>query len=436
MPTKLIRSWPPAGYCNVRLGFWLPVGGLPVGSRGVIFLHMAVKRVKEENYSAGDPMGLGTLDSFGVYVEADKSAGQQMKKLKVAVIPGDGIGPEITNAAVAVMEAAAKKFGLGLAFDSAPAAAAAVDMGLPPLPDNTLKLCTESDAILCGPFGDPRWDNAPPADRPERAKLILRKTFDLYANLRPVKPVPALIDASPLKRELIEGVDILIVRELVGGLYFAEPRGYFEDAKGKYGVNTMKYHAWEVDRIGKVAFEAAKLRRKRVHSADKANALEVMQLWRETMQKLHDASYTDVELKHIFIDNCCMQIVSSPKDFDVIVAGNMFGDILSDIGAQITGSLGMLPSASLGKGTPLFEPVHGSAPDIAGKGKANPLAMILTVGMLFTHAAKRPDIGAAIDNAVAKALDKGLRTADIDRGKGFKRVGTKEMGEAVLKELQ
>ena len=398
---------------------------------------MALKRLKEETYSAGDPMGLGEMGDFGVYAEAtDQSAEHRMKDLKVAVIPGDGIGPEITDAAVAVMQAAAAKFGLGLAHDSAPAAAAAVDQGLPPLPDHTLKLCQESDAILCGPFGDPRWDNAPPAERPERAKLTLRKTFDLYANLRPVKPVPALIDSSPLKRELIDGTDILIVRELTGGLYFSEPRGYFEDEKGRYGVNTMNYHAWEVDRIGKVAFEAARLRRKRVHSADKANALEVMQLWRETIQKLHDSDYTDIELKHIFIDNCCMQLVSSPKDFDVVVAGNMFGDILSDIGAQLTGSLGMLPSASLGEGVPLFEPVHGSAPDITGTGKANPLAMILTVGMLFTHAAKRPEIGEAIDNAVAKALEEGYRTADINRGNGFKLVNCKEMGEAVLKHLQ
>jgi 3-isopropylmalate dehydrogenase len=398
------------------------------------FLGMALKRTREETYSAGDPMGLAGQEGFGVYMP-QKSAERQMQKLKVAVIPGDGIGPEITDSAVAIMQAAAKKFDIALSFESALAAAAAVDKGLPPLPDATLKLCQQSDAILCGPFGDPRWDNAPPADRPERAKLILRKTFDLYANLRPVKPVPALVDASPLKRDLIDGVDILIVRELVGGLYFAEPRGYFEDARGKYGVNTMKYHAWEVERIGKVAFEAAKQRRKRVHSADKANALEVMQLWRETMQKCRDGAYKDIDLKHIFIDNCCMQLVSSPKDFDVIVAGNMFGDILSDIGAQITGSLGMLPSASLGTGVPLFEPVHGSAPDIAGKGKANPLAMILTVGMLFTHAARRPDVGTAIDNAVAKALEKGLRTADIDREGKFKRVGTREMGEAVLAAL-
>ena len=398
---------------------------------------MALKRVKEESYSAGDPMGLGELGGFGVYAEdAQPSAEHRMKDLKVAVIPGDGIGPEITEAAVAVMEAAAKKFGLGLSHDSSPAAAAAVDLGLPPLPDQTLKLCQEADAILCGPFGDPRWDNAPPSERPERAKLTLRKTFDLYANLRPVKPVPALIESSPLKRDLIEGADILIVRELTGGLYFSEPRGYFEDEHGRFGTNTMKYHAWEVERIGKVAMEAAQLRKKRVHSADKANALEVMQLWRETMQKLHDSEYADVDLKHIFIDNCCMQLVNRPKEFDVIVAGNMFGDILSDIGAQLTGSLGMLPSASLGKGVPLFEPVHGSAPDITGTGNANPLAMILTVGMLFTHAAKRPDIGEAIDNAVAKALEQGLRTPDINRGDGFKVVGCKEMGAAVLAALE
>ena len=359
-----------------------------------------------------------------------------MSEFKVAVIPGDGIGPEITDGAVAVMKAAAAKFKLPLTYDSAPAAAAAVDQGLPPLPDHTLKLCQQSHAILCGPFGDPRWDNAPPAERPERAKLILRKTFDLFANLRPVKPVPALLDASPLRPELIEGVDFLIIRELVGGLYFAEPRGYGEDAKGRFGINTLRYHAWEVERIGKIAFEMARLRRRKVMSADKANALESMQLWRETMQKLHDQHFADIELKHIFVDNCAMQIVANPRQFDVIVAENMFGDILSDLGAELTGSLGMLPSASLGTGVPLFEPVHGSAPDIAGKGKANPLAMILTAGMMFTYGARRPDIGKAVDDAVEAALKKGYRTADIARKlPGEKLVSTKEMAEAVLASL-
>ncbi|MHC4841827.1 MAG: 3-isopropylmalate dehydrogenase [Planctomycetota bacterium] len=360
-----------------------------------------------------------------------------MSTFKVGVIPGDGIGPEITDAAVEVMKAAAKKFDLEVSYDSKPAAAAAVDLGLDPLPADTLTMCQNSDAILCGPFGDPRWDNAPPSERPERAKLTLRKTFDLYANLRPVKPVPALMDASPLKPELISGTDILIVRELTGGLYFSEPRGYKEDEQGRYGVNTLKYHTWEVERIGHVAFEAARLRGSKVTSSDKANALESMQLWRETMQNLRDTTYEDVELNHVFVDNCAMQLVSNPKQFDVLVAGNMFGDILSDVGAQLTGSLGMLPSASLGKGTPMFEPVHGSAPDIVGSGSANPLAMILTVGMMFTHGAKRPEIGEAIDNAVASALEQGLRTPDIARGNdGEKSVGTKEMGEAVLKALE
>ena len=405
---------------------------------------MAMRRTVDKTVAAGFDPDAG---DFGVYpagnkppAGAEQSSGQQseqnMKEFKVAVIPGDGIGPEIIESAVAVTRQAASKFDIKLVDASVPAAAQAVDQGLPPLPDHTLKLCRESHAILCGPFGDPRWDNAPPSERPERAKLQLRKIFDLFANLRPVKPVPALLESSPLRRQLIEGVDILIVRELTGGLYFGEPRGYFSDDKGRYGVNTMKYHAWEVERIGKVAFEAALLRRKRVHSADKANALEVMQLWRETMSKVHTEQYKQVELKHIFIDNCCMQLVSEPLQFDVIVAGNMFGDILSDIGAEITGSLGMLPSASLGAGTPLFEPVHGSAPDIAGQNKANPLAMILTASMMFTHAAKRPDIGNAIDAAVARALDKGFRTRDIATGaSGEKLVGTREMGEAVLKEL-
>lgn len=359
-----------------------------------------------------------------------------MSTLKVAVIEGDGIGPEITKSAVQVMQAAAKKFDITLEHDSAPAAAQAVDQGFEPLPDHTLKLCEESDAILCGPFGDPRWDNAPPKERPERAKLILRKHFELFANLRPVKPVPALLHASPLKPELIDGVDILIVRELTGGLYFSEPKGYDVDERGRYGVNTMRYHVAEVERIGKIAFDAAMLRDKRVTSADKANALESMQLWRETMTALHDRDYPEIELRHVFVDNCAMQIVANPKQFDVIVAGNMFGDILSDIGAQLTGSLGMLPSASLGNGVPLFEPVHGSAPDLIGSGNANPLALILTVGMLFTHAAKRPDVGAAIDQAVAKVLGDGLRTPDIFSGVDSEtKVGTEAIGNAVVEAL-
>ncbi|MCC6573096.1 MAG: 3-isopropylmalate dehydrogenase [Planctomycetes bacterium] len=355
---------------------------------------------------------------------------------KIAVLPGDGIGPEITAGAVAVMAAAAKKFKFGISHESALAAASAVDKGLPPLPDPTFKLCKESNAILCGPFGDPRWDNAPPKDRPERAKLILRKEFDLFANLRPVQPIKALIDASPLKRELIEGVDILVVRELTGGLYFAEPRGYAEDAKGKYAFNTLRYHVWEIERVAKAAFEAARLRGKRVCSADKANALESMQLWRETVQRIRDTQYTDITLTHMYVDNCAMQLVAKPRQFDVLLAENLFGDVLSDIGAELTGSLGMLPSASLGTGTPLFEPVHGSAPDISGKDKANPCAMILSAALMFTHAAKRPDIGKCIEDAVSKTLAQGYRTGDIARGStGEKLVGCRAMSDAILAAL-
>jgi len=413
---------------------------LPPGLTKLLLRAMSVRRTREDALAGADPLRDDGAGDFGVWHDNKKAqqraAENRMTELKVAVIPGDGIGPEITEVAVQVMREVARMFEITLTDASAPAAAAAVDQGLPPLPDETYELCKNSHAILCGPFGDPRWDNAPPSERPERAKLMLRKGFELYANLRPVKPVPALVESSPLKRELIDGTDILIVRELVGGLYFSEPRGYFEDDKGRYGVNTMKYHAWEVERIGRVAFEAAKLRRGVVHSADKANALESMQLWRETMQALHDSDYADMKLSHVFIDNCCMQLVANPGQFDVIVAGNMFGDILSDIGAQLTGSLGMLPSASLGTGVPLFEPVHGSAPDIVGTGKANPLAMILTAGMLFTHAANNPEAGQAIDNAVAKALDQGFRTADIARGhQGEQVVGTRAMGDAVLAAL-
>ena len=357
-------------------------------------------------------------------------------EFKIAVIPGDGIGPEVCEQAIAVVEAAATRHDFVISHASAPAAAAAVDQGLPPLPAETMQLCAESAAILCGPFGDPRWDNAPPEERPERAKLLLRKNFELFANLRPVKPVSALLDASPLKRELVEGVDILIVRELVGGLYFSQPKGYDNDERGRFGINTLRYHEWEVERIGRIAFEAAAQRRNKVVSADKANALESMQLWRETIQRLHDKDYPEIELRHIFVDNCAMQVIANPRQFDVIVAGNLFGDILSDLGAELTGSLGMLPSASLGDGVPLFEPVHGSAPDISGKDKANPLAMILTAAMLFTHAAKRTDIAATIEDAVAAVLAEGYRTSDIARGgKDEKLVGTREMGEAVLKAI-
>jgi 3-isopropylmalate dehydrogenase len=358
------------------------------------------------------------------------------KLLKIAVLGGDGIGPEVTEEAVKVLAAAADCYGFSLEYERAIVGAAAVSAGKHCLPDETLKLCKDSDAILFGAVGDPRYGDLPPDQLPERALLYLRKGLDLYANLRPVKPFPALSHASSLKAEVLAGVDILIVRELVSGIYFGQPRGYGKDDKGRFGFNTMWYHETEVRRIGKVAFDSAKRRKGRVLSCDKANALEVMQLWRETMTAL-GKEYPGVELKHQYVDNCAMQLVQNPGQFDVIVAGNLFGDIISDIGAQVTGSLGMLPSASIGDRWGLYEPVHGSAPDIAGKGIANPLAAILTAAMLLEHAKGWTDAARAIDAAVGAVLDKGLRTPDIARGTPNAVVrSTQQMGDAVVADLR
>ena len=295
--------------------------------------------------------------------------------LKIAVLGGDGIGPEVTAEALKVLEATGKRFGFDVESESALVGASAVKQDKKPLPDETLSLCLASDAILFGAVGDPAFGDLPPDQLPERALLYLRKGLDLFANLRPVKPVPALSHASSIKPEVLDGTDILVVRELVSGIYFGEPRGYESDDKGRFAFNTMRYHEDEVTRIAKVGFDAAMKRNKRLCSADKANALEAMQLWRETVVEV-GKDYPDVELNHMYVDNCSMQLVQDPCQFDVLLAGNMFGDILSDIGAQLTGSLGMLPSASIGGKVGLFEPIHGSAPDITGQGTANPLAAI------------------------------------------------------------
>ena len=359
------------------------------------------------------------------------------KTYKIAVLGGDGVGPEVTEQALGVLKAAGKRFGFGIESESALVGAAAVKADKQPLPDETLNLCLESDAILFGAVGDPAFGDLPPDQLPERALLYLRKGLDLFANLRPVRPVPALLDASSIKREILEGADILVVRELVSGIYFGEPRGYDKDDKGRFAFNTMRYHETEVQRVARIAFDAAKKRGGRLCSADKANALEVMQLWRETVAKLGKDEYADVELTHMYVDNCAMQIVQNPKQFDVLLAGNMFGDILSDIGAQITGSLGMLPSASIGGKVGLYEPVHGSAPDIAGQGIANPLAAILSAAMLLTYSLGELDAARAIETAVDRVLADGYRTKDIAKfgGDKVKVVSTAEMGEAVAKAL-
>jgi len=361
------------------------------------------------------------------------------RTLNLAVLGGDGIGPEVTEAAYSVLEAVGAKFGFDVTGERALVAASAVLAGLPPLPDATLKLCKDADAILFGAAGDPRFGDLPPDQLPERALLHIRKGLDLFANLRPVKPIPALFGSSSLKPEKLKGVDILIVRELVSGLYFGKPRGYGTDENGRFGFNTMWYHETEVRRISEVAFRAAKQRRGLVTSCDKANALEVMQLWRETITAYGKANHPDVKLNHLYVDNCAMQLVQEPAQFDVIVAGNLFGDIISDIGAQLTGSLGMLPSASIGTKHGLYEPVHGSAPDIAGKGVANPLAAILSAAMLLEHAKGWVTEARAIENAVDATLAAGYRTPDLARGMTpgtFKAVGTNGMRDAVIAALR
>jgi 3-isopropylmalate dehydrogenase len=355
-------------------------------------------------------------------------------KKKVLVLPGDGIGPEVVSQAVDVMEAAAFAAGIDLSLSEGLLGGRAIDETGSPMPAATLAEARKSDAVLLGAVGGQRWDSLPMSQRPERGLLALRAGLELFANLRPALLFAPLADASSLKRELVEDLDILIVRELTGGIYFGEPRGVETRDNIRRGFNTDVYDETEIARIGRVAFDLARKRGRRVCSVDKANVLEVTQLWREVMTEIA-AEYPDVELSHMYVDNCGMQLVRRPKQFDVLVTGNMFGDILSDVAAMLTGSLGMLPSASLGAdGRGLYEPVHGSAPDIAGQGIANPLATILSVGMMFRYTFGAIEVAARIDRAVQRVLEQGLRTRDIlpEASSGLACVGTVEMGQAVL----
>jgi len=355
--------------------------------------------------------------------------------MKILMLPGDGIGPEVTREALGVMQAADRRFGLGLSFSEALIGGAAIDAHGVPLPEMTLSAARGADAILLGAVGGPRWDGIERSLRPERGLLGIRAALGLFANLRPAILYPQLAAASALKPEVVAGLDILIVRELTGGIYFGEPRGIRVRADGeREGFNTDIYSESEIRRIGRVAFEAARKRGCRLCSVDKANVLEVTVLWREVMEELAP-SYPDVELSHMYVDNAAMQLVRAPRQFDVVVTGNLFGDILSDAAAMLTGSIGMLPSASLdeqGKG--LYEPVHGSAPDIAGQGKANPLAAILSAAMLLRYSAGMGEAATAIELAVGQVLDAGLRTADIHTA-GMQLVDTTAMGEAVYAAL-
>ena len=322
---------------------------------------------------------------------------------RIVTLPGDGIGPEIMTSALAVLD----KVG-SFAFDERVFGGAAIDAHGTALTDEVLEACRSADAVLLAAVGGPKWDTTDPdAPRPEQGLLGLRKSLGLYANLRPVRPIPALYDASPLRREVIEGTSLLVVRELTGGLYFGA-RGRDADS----AFDTCVYSVGEVERIARVAFDAAEAR---VTSVDKANVIETSRLWREVVTNVHSSEYPNIRLEHMLVDNAAMQLVAHPRHFDVIVAENMFGDILSDEAAMLTGSIGLLPSASLGAaGDPgLFEPVHGSAPDIAGTGAANPLAMLLSAAMMLRHGLSLPDEAAAVESAVDRALESGLRTADL-----------------------
>ena len=350
--------------------------------------------------------------------------------MKVAVLPGDGIGPEIIAQAGKVL----RKLNLSIEFEEAPVGGAAYDAAGDPLPATTLKIAKEADAVLFGAVGDPRYDKLERAKRPEQAILGLRKALGLFANLRPARVHPELAGASALKPEVVSGLDILIVRELTGDIYFGEPKGIRQVGGIREGFDTMRYSEPEVRRIARVAFEAARKRHKRVWSVDKANVLETSQLWREVMNQ-ESKNYSDVELSHMYVDNCAMQLVRNPKQFDVIVTGNLFGDILSDEASMLTGSIGMLPSASLDeRGKGLYEPIHGTAPDIAGKDLANPLATILSAAMMLRYSLRQPEAAARVEQAVTKVLKSGLRTADIHTP-GTREVGTREMGDAVVAAL-
>ena len=357
-----------------------------------------------------------------------------MSSRVIAVLPGDGIGEEVTTEAVRVIEKLNAAMDAGFECQHVPVGGTAYDLHGTPLPEETLSTAREADAILLGAVGGPKWESAPRELRPERALLGLRSELSLFSNLRPAILFPELADASTLKPEVVSGLDIMIVRELTGGIYFGGPRGIEEVDGQRRGFNTMEYTESEIERIAHSAFKAAMQRDKKLCSVDKANVLEVSELWREIVTKL-SAKYPEVELSHMYVDNACMQLVRAPKQFDVILTTNMFGDILSDAASMLTGSIGMLPSASLdagGKG--MYEPVHGSAPDIAGQGVANPLATILSVAMMLRYTFDEKERADKIENAVKRVLASGMRTADLARD-GESPVSTSEMGQAVLDEL-
>lgn len=352
---------------------------------------------------------------------------------KLVLLPGDGIGPEIVAQAERVLKAIAERFGHQFQLQSCPIGGCAIDEFGTPLPEHTLAACRDSAAVLLGAVGGPKWDDPQAKTRPEKGLLAIRKELGLFANLRPIKPHAQLLDASPLKREIVNGVDILFVRELTGGIYFGDS-GRRPHESGEEAFNEMKYSTGEVERVVRLAAEAARGRRGKVTSVDKANVLEVSRLWRQVADRIMKDEYPDLQYEVVLVDAMAMHLISRPADFDVVVTGNMFGDILTDEASMLPGSLGLLPSASLGADGPgLYEPIHGSAPDIAGKGIANPLATILATAMMLRHSLGLNEEAEAIEAAVDSVLDAGLRTADI--AAGGPSVGTVEMGDQVLQAL-
>ncbi|ONI16361.1 hypothetical protein PRUPE_3G094300 [Prunus persica] len=363
------------------------------------------------------------------------SAASPSKRHTITLLPGDGIGPEVISVARNVLNLAASIEGIEFKYQEVPVGGAALDLTGVPLPEETLLAAKQSDAVLLGAIGGYKWDKNEKHLKPETGLLKLREGLKVFANLRPATVLPQLVDASTLKREVAEGVDLMVVRELTGGIYFGKPRGFGTNENGEeIGFNTEVYAAYEIDRIARVAFETARKRKGKLCSVDKANVLEASMFWRKRIMAIA-LEYPDVELSHMYVDNAAMQLVRDPKQFDTIVTNNIFGDILSDEASMITGSIGMLPSASLGESGPgLFEPIHGSAPDIAGQDKANPLATILSAAMLLKYGLGEEKAAKRIEAAVLDTLNKGFRTGDIYSA-GTKLVGCKEMGEEVLKSV-
>ncbi len=352
---------------------------------------------------------------------------------KICVLAGDGVGPEVIAPALSILDGVARNAGFDLTIRHAAIGGDALDRFGVPFPDETLELCLSSDAILLGAVGGPRWDGNAPEMRPEKGLLGIRKGLGLYGNLRPVRQIPALLKCSTLRPEVVSGVDLVVVRELTGGLYFGEPRGITGAAGAETGINTMVYEHQEVARIARKAFDVARIRHRKVTSVDKANVLEVSRLWRQVVTEVHE-EYPDVELSHQYVDNCAMQMVLKPIQFDVILTENTFGDILSDIGGVLTGSIGTLPSASLGDGPALYEPVHGSAPDIAGRNLANPIGAIGCVAMMLEISFGRPDLARRVEMAVEQVLADGYCTADL-AGCGGKPIGTTDFAGRVRDHL-